>query len=74
VPPLGRQPARREPAARQPQLLKLTVVAGYYAVYYTEGPSISQMRLSQLDGRARYSPEYTYIDMTFDPNSPFSLD
>ena len=29
---------------------------GYYAGCYADGPSLSQMRLSQMDGRARYSP------------------
>jgi hypothetical protein len=47
---------------------------GYYAGYNADGPSISQMRLSQMDGRARYSPEYADNDMTFDPTAPFSPD
>jgi hypothetical protein len=42
--------------------------------YYAEGLSLSQMRLSQMDGRARYALEYTDRDTTFDPNKPFSLD
>ena len=29
---------------------------GYYAGYNADGPPISQMRLSQMDSRARYSP------------------
>jgi hypothetical protein len=37
--------------------------------YYAEVPSLSQM-----DGHARYSPEYADSDMTFDPNAPFSPD
>jgi hypothetical protein len=32
------------------------------------------MCLSQMGVRARYYPEYADIDMTFDPNAPFSLD
>jgi hypothetical protein len=46
----------------------------YYVRYYVEGPSLLQMRLSQMDGCARYSPEYADSDMTFDPNTPFLLD
>jgi hypothetical protein len=42
--------------------------------YYAEGPSLSQMRLSQMGGRALYSPEYADDDTTFDPNATFSLD
>jgi hypothetical protein len=45
---------------------------GYYAGYYAEGSPISQMRLSQMDGRTHYSPEYADIDMTFNPNTSFS--
>lgn len=47
---------------------------GYYTGYNADGSSISQMRLSQMDGRARYSPEYADNDMTFDPNALFSPD
>jgi hypothetical protein len=32
------------------------------------------MRLLQMDGRARYSPEYGDNDMTVDNNAPFSPD
>jgi hypothetical protein len=45
---------------------------GYYAGYTADAPSISQMRLSQMDGRARYSPEFGDSDMTVDNNDPFS--
>ncbi|KAK1618628.1 hypothetical protein QYE76_024145 [Lolium multiflorum] len=48
--------------------------SGYYAGYNADGPSISQMRISQMDGHARYSPEYGDNDMTFDANAPFSRD
>ena len=32
------------------------------------------MWLSQLDGRARYSPEFADSDMTIDPNATYSTD
>jgi hypothetical protein len=32
------------------------------------------MRVSQMDGHARYSPEYADNDMTFDPNVSFLPD
>ncbi|KAK1647886.1 hypothetical protein QYE76_065691 [Lolium multiflorum] len=40
---------------------------GYYAGYTADAPSISQM-----DGRTRYSPEFSDNDMTVNNNDPFS--
>nr|XP_051210978.1 uncharacterized protein LOC127328417 [Lolium perenne] len=42
---------------------------GYYAGYTADAPSISQM-----DGRARYSPKFGDNDMTVDNNASFLLD
>ena len=43
--------------------------------YFTEPPSISQMRLSQMEGHARYSPEFADSDtIQIDPNATFSPD
>jgi hypothetical protein len=42
------------------------------SAYFAEPSSISQMRFSQMEGRARYSPEYTDIDMSVDPNAKSS--
>ena len=43
--------------------------------YFTELPSLSQMRLSQMEGCARYSPEFADSDTTqIDPNATFSPD
>jgi hypothetical protein len=47
---------------------------GYYAGYTADASSILQMRLSQMDDRARYSPEFGDIDMTVDNNARFSPD